>query len=99
MNFFPTVRQADCAEAVIYLPDTQMEISFRCDSQEYVAVTTVFEVSRMSTQARRGSLPSLSAGRRMAAKRLAVEAILRYRRDYAQRQTEKFRRPLRFAFC
>ena len=100
MNFFPMIDIVDCAEAVVILSDVQIKILFRCVSKDYVAVTTVFEVSRWSINACRGKLPSISTSRREAARRLAVEAILKHRRDYAQRQVEKFRRPFqrRFSF-
>lgn len=98
MNFFPRVIRVDRSEAVIHLPDAQVDITFRCDSKDLVAVTTVFEVARMSTKARRGCLPSISSERRQAARRLAVDAILRYRRDYAERQVEKYRRPFQPSF-
>lgn len=98
MNFFPTIEKVDCAEAVIKLPDVQMLIQFRCVSKDYVAITTVFEVSRWSINACRGSLPSICSSRREAARRLAVDAILRHRRDYAQRQVEKYHRPFQRSF-
>ncbi|MBL8158676.1 hypothetical protein JNK62_04040 [bacterium] len=98
MNFFPTIESVDCAEAIVKLPDSQILIQFRCSSKDYVALSTVFEVSRWSINARWGKLPSISSQRREAARRLAVEAILKHRRDYAQRQVEKFRRPFQRSF-
>lgn len=98
MNFFPTIDDVNCAEVVIKLPDVQMLIQFRCVSKDYVALTTVFEVSRWSINACRGTLPLISSQRREAARRLAVEAIQRHRRDYAQRQVEVYRRPFQRSF-
>lgn len=98
MNFFPMITRVDCAEAVVHLPDAQVDITFRCVSNDMVTVTTVFEVARMSTKARWGCLPSISNERRQAARRLAVEAILKHRQDYAERQVNKYRRPFQRSF-
>lgn len=95
MNFFPTIKHSDCSEATVLLPDVKIEITFRCTSQEYVAPSTLAEVSRMSTEMCRGKLPSISAKRRVAAMRIAAEKILRNRNDHAQRQIERFQRPVR----
>lgn len=100
MNFFPTIdwKNTNLVEAVVILPDVQMEFHFRCDSKTEVTLSTVFETARWSCKARWGELPSVSAERRLAAKRLAIESILKRRRDYAEQQVERFRRPFQRSF-
>ncbi len=95
MKLFPIVTRVTADEARVLLPDVQVEIYFYCTSGSFVAASTIVEVSRISTRMCWGSLPTISEARVAAARRLAVEAIMRFRNVDAQRQIERFQRPVR----
>jgi hypothetical protein len=93
MNFFPRVLHADCAEAVILLPDSGVELTFRCQCRSHAIPSTLVEVSRMKHVATIRGMPLIEASRLQAAKQRAADAITWKRQDAASREQERFQNP------
>ncbi len=91
MHFFPSIEKVSHREAEVWLPDVQLHITFYCNSSVYVVPETLTETSRMRNYMSMESMPRVSAGRLLAAKRLAAEAIRKYRHDEAVRNRARFK--------
>lgn len=98
MNFFPIVLKADCAEAVILLPDSGVELQFRCVSRSHALSSTLIEVSRMKHVSSTRAMPLIEASRLQAAKQRAADAIASKRHDAAAKQQVRFSKPFQRSF-
>lgn len=97
MNFVPRIISANCAEAVILLPDSGIEITFRSIAKYEMSISDMIEVSRIRDRPRLERALLISAPRLQVARRMAAEAVIKNRQDMARRQRERFSKPLQLS--